>query len=427
MGPEIHKDTLENGIRVITVPMESVETVTSFLFVNTGSNHETKDLSGISHYLEHLFFKGSEKYTTPISISSALDGVGAAYNAFTSEEVTAFYVKLMKDKLEVALDVMSDFLKYPLFTDTEIEREKNVILEELNMYYDTPQRRIYDVFKQTVYGDQPMGRDVGGEPETVKQIHRDDVLRYFDRQYKGENMVLVFAGNISRDTAMTLARTYFDGIKPGKDEIEKEPVVLPQTGYPRIDVEEKETDQTHIMVGFPSYTLFDEKRHIMKVLLSVLGGGMSSRLFNEIREKRGLCYYIYSSAETGTDFGYSYIRGGINKDKVKEAIDTIVDILQDIKENSITEEELERSKNNLEGHTYLGLENTDDVASFWGAQETLTNKTISPQELIAKIRGVSLDDVKEVANEVFVKEGACMSVIANDTNKDQFKTSLLDI
>ena len=424
---ELYKDKIDNGIRVLTIPMMDVEIVTAFLFVNTGSNYEEKSLSGISHYLEHLFFKGSKKYKTPIEISSILDGVGAAYNAYTSEEITAFYVKLMKDDLDVALDVMSDFLKNPLFTETEIEREKNVILEELNMYYDMPQRRIYDVFKSTLYGDQPAGRDVGGVPETVNSITRDDVITYFERQYKGENAVLVFAGNITQERAMKLAHKYFDGIKSGKDEIVKEKVLVPENNSPKIEVEEKETDQTHIMFGFPGYDIKDEKRHILKVLINVLGGGMSSRLFNEVREKRGLCYTIHSSADLGSDFGYMYVKSGIAKGRLEEALEVIVDILKDIKDNSITKEELERAKSNIEGHTYLGLETTDDVASFWGTQNSLVNKEESPSELIEKIKKVSLEDVKNVANELCVKEKSHLSIIAKDQGTDKLNDIILQL
>lgn len=424
---EIYKENLENGVQVVTLPMMDVQTVTAFLFVNTGSNYEEQKLSGISHYLEHLFFKGSDKYKTPIEISSILDGVGAAYNAYTSEEITAFYVKLMKDKLEIALDVMSDFLKNPLFTETEIEREKNVILEELNMYYDMPQRRIYDLFKQTVYGDQPAGRDVGGVPETVNSITRNEVVDYFDKQYKGENMVLVFAGNITKEKAMEFAHKHFDDIKQGKDEIEKEMVVLENNNSPKIEVEKKDTDQTHIMFGFPSYDMTSDKKYALKVLSNILGGGMSSRLFNEVREKRGLCYSIHAGNDLGSDFGYTYVKSGIAKGKTEEALKAVVDILKDIKENSVTTEELQRTKNNIEGHTYLGLENTDEVASFWGVQYSLTGEAESPNEFIEKIKSVTVEEVKEVANEVLIKEKACLSIIGNDQDTENLKNIMLEI
>ncbi|MYE38574.1 MAG: insulinase family protein [Candidatus Spechtbacteria bacterium SB0662_bin_43] len=424
MKQTMHKGTLQNGIRVMTIPMPRVETVTVYFFVCTGSHHEEKEMSGISHYLEHLFFKGSEKYKTPIEISSTLDGVGAAFNAFTSEEWTAFYVKLLKDKIEVALDVMGDFLKHPLFTDSEIEREKAVILEELNMYYDTPSRRVMDVLQEALYGDQPAGRDIGGIPETVKNITRENVVDYFQKQYRGENIIAVFAGNITHEASMELANQYFGGVSDGTAAIVKDPVQPPATHSPIVRIQEKTTDQTHIALGFPSYAMGDSRRYALRVLLTVLGGGMSSRLFHQVREQRGLCYAIGAGAEMGSDYGFSYIRSGIAKGKTEEAIEVIVRVMQDMKDEGITEQELANAKNNIEGHLYLGLEHTDGVAEFWGMQEVIVGTTQSPGEYIDALKSVSLQDTQEVANDVFLKGKTHIALVAAQHSDESLLGSL---
>ena len=420
----IYKDTLKNGLRVLTVPMKNTETVTALLFVGTGSHYEEKRVSGISHYLEHLFFKGSKKYPTPLIISSILDGVGADYNAFTSEEWTAFYIKLVEDKLELALDVISDFLERPLFTASEIEREKAVILEELHMYYDTPARRVFELLQEELYGDQPAGRDIGGIAKSVKAITRDDVLDYFGKQYRGENMVLVFAGKVNRAKGVRLARKYFDQIPVGAKDIEKRPVARLAPTTPSVRVEKKKTDQAHLALGFPAYSMQDEKRYALAVLCDALGGGMSSRLFTEVREKRGLAYRIRAGMEVGTDYGFTYINGGIAKGKMQDALKVIVDQLGDIKKNSITKEELEKAKNAIEGRVFLGLETSDDIAEFWGSQEVLLDETQTPHEYIKKVKAVTLADVQNVANEVFLKKEARLAIIASGEEPEKLKRIL---
>lgn len=420
----ITKDKLKNGIRVLTVPMKNTETVTALLFVGTGAHYEEKRVSGISHYLEHLFFKGSKKYPTPLIISSILDGVGADYNAFTSEEWTGFYIKLVASKLELGLDVISDFLKNPFFKASEIEREKGVILEELNMYYDTPRRHVVEVLQGVLYGDQPAGRDVGGDAKSVKATTRPDVLEYFAKQYRGENMVLVFAGNISHAQGMRLAHKYFDDAPSGQKEVFKRPVTRLEPVGPVVKVERKKTDQVHLALGFPAYDLEDARRYPLAVLANALGGGMSSRLFTEVREKRGLAYSIRAGAESGTDYGYFLIHGGISKGKTAEALKVIVGQLNDIKKNSITKEELVKAKNAIEGGLFLGLETSDDVAEFWGAQEVLLNRTQTPHDYLGKIKTVTLADVQSVANEVFLKQEARLALVAGPHDQEELKRIL---
>jgi predicted Zn-dependent peptidase len=420
---EAKRGILKNRVRVLTIPFKNTQTVTALLFVGTGSHYEEKNLSGISHYLEHLFFKGSKKYTNPLKISTLLDSLGADYNAFTDHETTAFYVKVVKDKVETALDVMSDFLKHPIFSPTSIEREKGVILEELRMYYDTPQRRVLEIFDEVLYGDQPAGRDIGGTPQSVKGINRKDVLDYFEKQYRGENVVVVFAGNITHATSMRFAEKYFSALPEGQG-FDKRPVTQIAMRTPLVKVDRRPTDQTHIAVGFEGVNLRDERRFPLAVLATVLGGGMSSRLFTEVREKRGLAYRINAYAHSGTDFGQVAVTGGITNGKVDEALSVIVEQFRHLKKERVKRAELERAKNSIEGHLFLGLESSDAVANFWGQQEILLNESKKPQDFMKEIASVKAADVQNVANEVFLRRAIRLALIGPYKNEKKLTTIL---
>lgn len=420
---KVKKDTLKNGIRVLTIPFKNTQTITALLFVGTGSHYESKRLSGISHYLEHLFFKGSKKYASPLKISTLLDSIGADYNAFTDHETTAFYVKVVKDKVEMALDVMSDFLKHPIFSPTSIEREKGVILEELRMYYDTPQRRVLEIFDEVLYGDQPAGRDIGGTPKSVQGITRKDVLDYFDKQYRGENMTVVFAGNISHTMSMRFAKKYFAGLPHGQG-VDKRPVTHIAPLAPVAKIERRSTDQTHLAVGFEGVNLGDDRRFPLAVLATVLGGGMSSRLFTEVREKRGLAYRISAYAHSGTDFGQLAVTGGVTNSKVEEALSVIVEQFKLLKKERVNRAELEKAKNSIEGHLFLGLESSDAVANFWGQQEILLGESKSPQYYMKEIAHVRAADVQNIANEVLLKKAIRLALIGPYKNEKKLTTLL---
>ena len=409
---ETHKQTLKNGLRVVTVPIKNTNAITAYLFVGTGSHHEQKELSGISHYLEHLFFKGSKKYKTAYDIATTLESVGVRNNAFTSQECTAFYVETLQDYLDIALDVMSDFLKHPLFTEDEIEREKGVILEELNMYRDMPSRRVFDVLQEALYGDQPAGRDIGGTPETVKSTTKKDVVDYFEKQYKADNMTLVFAGNITPEQGTKLARKYFDAILVGKNEIVKRPVAQLSPTAPTVQIEEKQTDQTHLAIGFPAFPMTDDRRYALHILAVVLGSGMSSRLFTEVREKQGLCYAISATNDLGTDFGSFDIYSGIAKGKTDQAIKTIVQELNKTKQQGITKQELQKAQNIIKATLLLGLEESYSVASYWGRQEILCGEIELPREYLEKINNTTLKEVQSVANDIFVPAQARLAMVS---------------
>lgn len=423
---EYKKTTFKNGLRVITVPFKNTETVTALILVGTGSQYEKKELSGISHYLEHLVFKGSRKYPNALRIATSLDELGAQFNAFTTDEVTGFYVKVVKDKIAVALDVMGDFLKNPLFASSEIERERGVILEELNMYRDMPSRHVHELFQKVLWGDQPAGRPVGGAEDSVRNIKRSDILKYFSSHYRNENIVVVFAGNLSHTRGLKLAKKYFGSLPAGSTE-EKRPVTKFSVGSPLISIEHRKSDQTHIILGVPGFDLSDERRYALFVAGAILGGGMSSRLFTEVREKRGLAYSIGAGSDSGTDYGEFMISGGITNSKLQAALRIIIGELSKIKKIAVPKRELAKAKSSIEGHMFIGLESSDAVAAFWGEQEILTRSVVTPIEHMQHIMGVSAKDVQEVVNDVFLKSEMRLAIIGPHRDKEKLKKILLKV
>ncbi|MDP4010240.1 MAG: pitrilysin family protein [Candidatus Spechtbacteria bacterium] len=393
---------LKNGIRVISVPMQSTGAVTSLILVGTGSHYEKKELAGLSHFLEHLFFKGSKKYPSAKKISTILDGIGAEYNAFTAEEVTGYYVKTVSDKAELALDVMSDYLKNPLFKTEEVNRERGVILEELRMYYDTPQRHVYDLFKHALYGDQPAGRDIGGDEKSVLNIKPKDIKEYFNKQYRGDNIVAVFAGDISHAASRRLAEKCLGGLPEGNS-YDKEPVKKPDYSKPSVVIQQKPSDQTHLILGFDGMDLRDDRRYALDLLSVILGGGMSSRLFSEIRERRGLAYYVRAGAEAGTDYGCFVSSAGVNNSKVEAAVEVLVREFKKIKTDLVDAAELKKAKNHIEGSTMLDLETSNSVAFYLGGESVLLDRITTPDEYLKNIAKVKAKDVKEAANYIFQK------------------------
>ncbi|MEX2144900.1 MAG: pitrilysin family protein [Candidatus Spechtbacterales bacterium] len=411
--------TLKNGVRVISARLESTAAVTALILVGTGSHYEKRELGGVSHFLEHLVFKGSKKYPNALKISTILDGLGAQYNAFTDDEITGFYIKTVKDKTEVALDVMSDFLKNPLFKTEEIERERGVILEELRMYYDTPKRHVLDLFKEVLYGDQQAGAKIGGTEKTVSNIMPKDIKDYFKKQYGGGNIVAVFAGNISHEEARKMAEKYIGDIPEGKPY--KKPPVKDLNYGKKILIQNKKTDQTHIVVGSKAFGLVDERRYALDLLATILGGGMSSRLFHEVRERRGLAYYVHAGADLGTDFGYFLARAGVANEKAPEAIKVVIEEFKKIAENPPAKTEVEKAKNHIEGSTLLEIEASHAVAHELGVSEILLKKIITPIEYIKKIKEINAQDIVEVAGDIFKDGNIHLALIGPHENDAEFE------
>ena len=402
------KKKLKNGLKVIVSPIKNTKTVTLLVLLGVGSRCETKKLNGISHFLEHLVFKGTKSRPSPGQIFKELDRVGATYNAFTSKENTGFWVKTSSADFDLGLDIISDILLHPLLYAEEIEKERGVILQEINMYEDDPKRRVSDILENIIYGDKPIGRDVIGTRETVRGIKREEVVSYKNRHYRGGSIVVAVAGDIDPRPANKKISKIFSQISPGATR--RGELVKLSGKASRARFIEKDLDQTHLALAFDGYDMFDERRYALNVLSVILGGNSSSRLFMEIREKLGLAYYVYAYNNYYTDSGYLGIHAGIPHEKREDVIKKIMAILKSVKEKGVSQNELKEAKGYLRGQISLHLETTDDIASYLASQELFYKKIITPEETIKRIEKVTNRDILKVAKDVLNPRGG--SVVA---------------
>lgn len=412
----IKKDILENGLRVITIPMENANSVTVLILVGTGSKYETKDINGISHFLEHMFFKGTGKRPTTLKISETLDSVGGQYNAFTSKEVTGFWAKVDKKHSGVALDWITDIFLNSKFDEKEMEREKGVIIEEVNMYLDTPMAYIGELFEKLLYGDTPAGWQVIGEKENILSFNRKKVIDYFKSHYSPSNVIVCVAGAVDEKEVQEKIKNYFKETKKG--EVDKKIAVKEKQSEPQILLHYKKTDQTHFCLGVRAYDLFDKRKYALALLSIILGGNMSSRLFIKVRERNGLAYSIHTSTDNSTDTGYLVTQAGIDHKNLEKAMTLILREYKDLRDKKITTKELQKAKDYLRGATSLSLDSSDSQASFYGMQELLEKNMFTPEEKFQKIEEVTVDDIKEVAEDIFQPEKLNLAVIGPFEEKD---------
>ena len=413
------KTTLENGLRVITIPMENANSVSVLILVGTGSKYETKDINGISHFLEHMFFKGTEKRPNTLDISETLDSVGGEYNAFTSKEVTGYWAKVDKKHSDVALDWITDIFLNSKFDAEEIEREKGVIIEEVNMYLDTPTAYVSELWEKLLYGDQPAGWMVIGEKEDILSFNREKILNYFNNHYSPSNVIICVAGAINSSDIENKVENYFKDKKA--DEVGVKEKVVESQQKPEILLHHKKTDQTHFCLGVRGYDLHHPQRYALALLAIILGGNMSSRLFIKVRERSGLAYSIHTSADTSTDTGYLVTQAGIDHKNLEKSIKLILEEYKDLRDKKITEKELQKSKDYLKGIMSLSLDASDNQASFYGMQELLEGKILTPEEKFNKIDKVSINDIKKVAEDIFVPEKLNLTVIGPLEDNDKEK------
>ena len=392
------------------------------VFVGTGSKHESKKINGISHFLEHMMFKGTTKRPGKLDISRELESIGAQFNAFTSKEHTGYYAKASSDKLDVVMDVIFDIYLNSKFDDNAIQTERHVIVEEINMYKDDPPRYVNDLFEKLLYGDQPAGWDIAGEKEIVLGLKRNEFVNYFNTHYIAENTVVAVTGNIDPEVIKEKVAGYFEHIRHSKKP-EKPPVVEKQDN-PAADIFYKETDQTHFVLGFRSFDMFDERRYALAVLGSILGGGMSSRLFDEVREKRGLAYYVSAGQQPYTDSGYFAVSAGVNNQRAMEAIEVIIDEIKKIKKEGVTPSELQQAKDKAVGRMALALEHSDYVAESVAESLIFHNKILTPDEELDKIKKVTLADIMQVASDVFDGSKLNLALIGPFKEVEPFKKVL---
>ncbi len=423
------KKVLDNGLRVILAPMSNTEAVTLLVLVGVGSRYETKKINGISHFLEHMFFKGTKSRPEPGQILRELDKIGADHNAFTTKEATGFWVKTSGDDFDIALDVTSEILFEPLFKKEEVEKERNVIFQEIDMRKDNSRLNVQEIMEGLFFGDQPVGWDIAGDKKSVARVKREDIVKYEAENYLSENMIVVVAGNFEKKSVFKKIDKAFGRTKKGeRKSFEKADNCQKET---RVKIINKETDQTHLAIAVRAYDMYDEKRYALGLLSTLLGGNSSSRLFMEIREKRGLAYYVYSWADQLMDCGYLGMAAGAPHKKLEEAVKNIVSVCSKIKNGDISQEDIDFAKSYMRGQTALRFEESDEIANFVAGQELFYNEVKQPAELLKKIEAVKKEDVLKVAKELFKPENFSLSVIGKhkvgEKTNDFFKKIIADI
>jgi predicted Zn-dependent peptidase len=391
------RSTLSNGIRIVLAPASEAQSVSCVVMLAAGSRYETAETNGIAHFAEHMFFKGTERRPTARAIASEIDGIGGEFNAFTGKEYTGYYVKCGADTRDVALDVLVDMLRNSSFDAEEIEREKGVIVEEMNMYFDTPRDFIGGVYDDLLYGDQPLGWDIIGRKETVRGATRDTFLGYLDRWYRPERIVVGLGGKIGADASERLEELLGD-IAPHETGVPA-PVSVPENGA-SVRLHTKQSDQAHLVLGARSYPIDHPDRYALQLLATVLGGGMSSRLFTEVRERRGLAYYVAGTNHSYTDAGSLYTRAGVDIARIDEAVTTIVGELRRVVEEPVPTHELGKAKNFTKGRFTLQLENPQGTLMYGLRREVLEGVAREPRELLEGIEAVTADDVQRVARDI---------------------------
>lgn len=407
----------DNGLRFISVPMENSSSITVLVMVGTGSRYETKDINGISHFLEHMMFKGTAKRPGAMDISHELDEIGADYNAFTSKEYTGYYVKTAPEHMNIALDVISDIFQNSKLDGAEIDKERGVITEEINMYRDDPRRHIGDLFETLLFGDQPLGWEVAGEKEIITSLPREKFVEYFNTRYFAENTVIAVAGKFDDAMIEDKILKYFSNVRRHKG-VSALPVKIAQN-KPILKLTHKTTDQSHFILGFRAYDRFDDRIYALSLLSTVLGSGMSSRLFTEVREKRGLAYYVYSSVDTFADAGYFAAASGVDNARLEQALQVIMGEFKKLKTIPVPDKELEKAKKFIHGKTALGMETSDSWASFYADQELLKDSIMTVEERLAKIDKITSADMLAVAQDILKPENLNLAVIGPE--KDETK------
>lgn len=421
---QFNKKILPNGLRLITIPMPSFESATVLVMAGAGSRYETKKNNGISHFLEHMAFKGTQKRPSAMHIASSIDGIGGEFNAFTGKETTGYYIKAQNSHLELCLDILSDMLQNMLLDEKEIEKEKGVIIEEINMYEDTPMRKIGDIYENLLYGDTPLGWDIAGEKDIIRSITREDFMNYMGSLYSAHNLTVVVAGGIDEEKVKKLIDTHFGSMK--RFDIKKYDPIKESQSSPALYLKDKKTEQIHVAIGVRTVPVDHPDEYPLSVLASILGGGMSSRLFEEVREKRGLAYYVRTHSDHYMDAGSLTTLAGVDINRVDQAVEVIMEIYKKVfsGELDITPEELTKAKEYLKGHLVLELEDSRSVANFYAHQE-LTEKTIeNPDDMLTSIEKVTKEQIIEAGKKYFVNEGLNLALIGNYNDRQKLENIL---
>lgn len=415
------KVVLPNGLCIVTEEMPHTHSVSMGVFTKVGSRYEDTAISGVSHFLEHMFFKGTPSRSAK-EISEAIEGIGGVLNAFTSYDSTAYYAKVANIHFDRAVDTLSDMLLHSCFDPKEIEKERRVIIEEIHMSLDQPAEWVHQLLDTAMWGEQPLGRDIAGSTETVASISRDNLLAFKNQHYTYQNTVISIAGNMPSDVMVEAWNRALEGYSQGPRF--RPQVTTPPLPGPRLVLLDKETEQANFCLGLPAVSYADPDRRPLQVLNSVLGGGMSSRLFQEIREERGLAYSVYSYTSEFNDAGKWVIYGGVEVGKVHDAIAAVLDQLRQLREEGITEQELQRVKEQVKGGMLLGLEDTWSVASRNGSHILRYDEVIPVEQVVAEIEAVTQEDVLRVAKRLITSDALYLAIIGPYQDEESFRALL---
>lgn len=419
---EATKHILPNGLRVILVPRPESIAANILVLAEAGSKYETKEQNGLSHFLEHTCFKGTKRRPRTIDISSEFDALGAQYNAFTSQEYTGYWVTVQPKMLDRALDLVADMYLHPTFPALEVEKEKGVIIEEINMYEDLPIQRVQDLFMELLYGDQPAGWSIIGTKETVRALTQEDLFAYRRKYYVAPSTVVTVSGGFSPKKMLDAVAESFSGISR-EEKQNKLPVTEGQTA-PASVAKHKPSDQTHLVFGFRSYPLGHPARFTLEVLAGVLGGGMSSRLWRRIRDEMAVAYYVRTSQDAHTDHGVIQTAVGADTSRLTEVVKTIVEEYQLLGEELVPAEELQRAKDSLIGNLYLGLEKSSNLGLFYGLEEALRQEFLSPAEAAQRLQAVTAEEIRQAARELFLPARLNLALIGPHRIADALLSSL---
>jgi len=419
--PVFEKQTLGNGIRVVTAAMPQIPSVACFVTLAAGSRYETPGSKGIAHFAEHMFFKGTERRPTARTIATEIDAIGGEFNAFTGKELTGYYVKCGSETRDVALDVLTDMLLHSRFDPSEIEKEKGVILEEMNVYLDTPQRYVGNVYDRLLYADQPLGWDILGTKETVEAATRETFTSYLDAWYRPERIVVGVGGRIDKGLSDRL-EALLGGIEQRPTGTPAQ-VELPPDTSPVL-LHTKASEQAHLILGVRGYPIGHPNRYALQLLAVVLGGGMSSRLFTEVREKRGLGYYVHAANSSYTDTGTFYSGAGVDVDRVDEAVTTILGELRKIAGEPVPVDELEKARGYAKGRFVLRLESPQGTIQYGLRREVLEGEIEEPDELLRHLDEVTVEDVQRVARDLFEDKRLYLALVGPFDDPARFERLL---
>ncbi len=416
------KIVLKNGLRVILAEQPAGLAASVLILVEAGSEYEKKNINGLSHFLEHMVFKGTTDRPRPGMIAEELTALGSQYNAFTTQEYTGYWAKVAAKKLPKILDIVSDLYLNPLFAPEEIEKERGVIIEEINMYEDMPMRRVQDHFLALLYGDQPAGWKVDGEKDVIKHLKRNDFVKYRGERYVPSGTVVAVAGKFNEKEVMAQIRKTFGGLK--RRMLHAKSKTRESQAKPRIMLKFKESDQGHLVLGFRAFNIFDKRRFAVQVLADILGGGMSSRLWKRVREELGAAYYVNSEAELFLDHGVFGVSAGVDHSKIEVVVAAILEECAKMRDELVPPEELQRAKDHMTGHLVLELETSDQLAAFYGSQEIMTGLPLPPDEIVGRINNITAEEVRDVARDIFKNKKLNLAIIGPYRNEAIFQKIL---